>query len=190
MRKKSKVGLLMGLFFTAIGIVMFAFDAGYILLGRTVDLNKVLAEGGELPRDKVVTYTCEVPIGNYAEMQTYLNGIIPLPAKSQLYAMYDKYGGDGIIFSAKLRSKYKMAEFDSAVNNDTPKITLEGRLMTIDNDAFGCLEQVCGDLSEENITLTYYVIDTTSSRIEWALMYLFITALGVFCLVTYFKKKV
>ena len=190
MKKKSKAALLMGLFFAAIGIVMFAFDAGYILLGRTVDLNKVLAEGGELPRDKVVTYTCEVPIGNYAEMQTYLNGIIPLPAKSQLYAMYDKYGGDGIIFSAKLISKYKMAEFDSAVNEDTPKITLEGRLMTIDNDAFGYLEQVCGDLSEENITLTYYVIDTTSSRIEWALMYLFITALGVFCLVTYFKKKV
>ena len=73
MRKKSKVGLLIGLFFTAIGIVMFAFDASYILLGRTVDLNKVLEEGGELPRDKVVTYTCEVPIGNYAEMQTHSN---------------------------------------------------------------------------------------------------------------------
>ena len=104
--------------------------------------------------------------------------------------MYDEYGGDGIIFSAKLRSKYKMAEFDSAVNDDTAKIKLEGRLMTIDNDAFGYLEQVCGDLSEENITLTYYVIDTTSSRIEWALMYLLITALGVFFLVMYFKKKI
>ncbi|MBO5558589.1 hypothetical protein [Ruminococcus sp.] len=73
MRKKSKVGLLIGLFFTVTGIIMSAFDASYILLGRTVDLNKVLEEGGELPRDKVVTYTCEVPTGNYAEMQTHSN---------------------------------------------------------------------------------------------------------------------
>ena len=188
-KRKSLVSLLIGLFFTAMILVLFIHDASYIFTGKTVDLNEILESGGELPRDKYVSYTCEYPLGNYAEEQTYIDGFIPSPFKSQLYAMIDEYDGEGMIFSAKVNKKAKISEFDSVVDEQTESVTVVGCLQTISPDAFNYLEQSCGYIGGDDVTLTYYVIDSTKTRFSLIVLYTFGLAIGVFCLVTYFRKK-
>jgi len=41
----------------ALAVIMFVHDSSFILTGKTVDLNQILENNEELPRDKYVTYT-------------------------------------------------------------------------------------------------------------------------------------
>ena len=187
-RKNSITLLLVGIVFVIIGVALTIHFASYIFLGKTVDLNEVLKNGEEIPTDEVVSYTCEYPLGNYAEMQTYINGVIPTPFKSQLYAMIDEHNGKGLIFSAKLNRSNKIEEFDKTINGQKESVTVVGTIHSIDPESFEYLEQTCGDI-EGDIVLSYYVIDTTNTRLSIIALNFFSLALGVFCLVTFFRKR-
>ena len=186
--KNRIFGLFLGVLFIGLSLFMLISNASYYFMGKTVDLNEVLKNGEEIPTDEVVSYTCEYPLGNYAEMQTYINGVIPTPFKSQLYAMIDEHNGKGLIFSAKLNRSNKIEEFDKTINGQKESVTVVGTIHSIDPESFGYLEQTCGDI-EGDIVLSYYVIDTTNTRLSIIALNFFSLALGVFCLVTFFRKR-
>ena len=188
--KNSGIALLLiGIVFVLMGVFLAVHYASYIFLGKTVDLNEVLKNGEELPQGEFVSYTCEYPIGNYCELQTYINGIIPTPSKSQLYAMMDEYDGKGLIYSAKVNNKNKIKEFNRVVNGQTESVTVVGSLDTIVNyDASQYLKNSCSNI-EGDVVLTEFVIDSTKTRFSQIALCIFAIALGVFCLVAFIKKK-
>jgi len=187
---KDKIGMLFfGILFIGLSLFLLISNASYYFLGKTVDLNEVLKNGEELPKGKFVSYTCKYPIGHYAEMQTYLNGIIPLPVKSQLYAMIDEYDGKGLIFSAKVNKINKIKEFNSTVNEKTESVTVVGYLDTIVNyEATSYLEQTCCNI-DGDIVLTHLVLDSTKTRFSHIVMCTVMFAFGVFLLLICFNEN-
>ena len=190
-KARCVIMIILGLFLSGLSIVLFVHDAEYIFTGKTVDLNEILKNNEELPRDKFVTFTCEFPIDNYAETQQYINGIIPLPFKTQQYAML---GENGMIFSAEIGKKAKIAEMDQALeefyDDGTVSVTLTGNLQInspqMDSFLNECVEYIfgnAGDLDSYGFYVTSYVIDTTKTRLSQALLYIFLLAIGAVLIV-------
>ena len=190
-KARCVIMILLGIFLSGLSIVLFVHDAEYIFTGNTVNLNEILKNNEELPRDKFVTFTCEFPIDNYAETQQYLNGIIPLPFKTQQYAML---GDNGMIFSAEVGKKAKIAEMDQAIeafyDDGAVSVTLTGNLQInspkMDSFLNECVEYIFGDaddLKSYGFYITSYVIDTTKTRLSQALLYTFLLAIGVLIIV-------
>lgn len=190
-KSRCVIMIILGLFLSGLSIVMFVHDAEYIFTGNTVNLNEILQNNEELPRDKYVTFTCEFPIDNYAETQQYLNGFIPLPFKTQQYAML---GDNGMIFSAEIGKKAKIAEMDQAIetfyDDGDVSVTLTGNLQInspeMDSYLKECVEYLFGDasnLESYGFFLTSYVIDTTKTRSSQALLYIFLLLIGAACIV-------
>ena len=186
-RSRCVIMIILGIFLSGLSIVMFVHDAEYIFTGNTVNLNEILENNEELPRDKYVTFTCEFPIENYAETQQYLNGIIPLPFKTQQYAML---GDNGMIFSAEIGKKAKIEEMDQALDifyddDEAVSVTLTGNLKInsseMDSYLKECVEYLIGDdadLESYGMFLTSYVIDTTQTRSSQAFLYTFLLIIG------------
>lgn len=183
---RSRGIVILGIFIVGIALALFIHDAEYIFTGKTVDLNEILASGEELPRDKFVTYTCRVPIGNYAETQEYISGIIPLPFKTQQYAMI---GENGMIFSAAVGKEAKIEEMDNAIDafydDETVSVTLTGNLQINSSKMDTFLEEfvryeIGSDLESSGLFLTSFVIDTTKTRLSQSMLYIFLFALGAF----------
>ncbi len=173
--------------------VILVHDAGYIFTGKTVNLNEILENGDELPRDKYVTYTCSYPLGNYAETKQTISGVIPLPYKTQQYALLCE---NGIIMSAEVSKKAKIEELDEAIDDvycgETVSVTLTGCLITNNPEMNGYLSEfltaVGIDTENSDIQQTYYLIDTTKTRLQLFLMYTFLLALGLFLIVVDIRK--
>lgn len=176
------VGALLAFF----SVVLFVHDAGYIFTGNTVDLNEILETGGELPRDKYVTFTCDMPLGNYAETQEYLNGIIPLPSKTQQYALLSN---TGMILSAEIKKQSQIDELDQAIDafydDQMVSVTVTGCLVINSSEMDDFLEEFTDylfgdDMDSSGIFLTSYVIDATRTRLSITLVYVLVFALGTF----------
>lgn len=188
-KSRCVIMIILGILLSGLSIVMFVHDAEYIFTGNTVDLNEILKNNGELPRDKFVTFTCEFPIDNYAETRQYLNGIIPLPFKTQQYAML---GDNGMIFSAEIGNKAKISEMDQAIetfyDDGEVSVTLTGNLQINSSEMDSYLKECVGyifgdDLESYGFFLTSYVIDTTKTRLSQSLLYTFLLAIGVLAIV-------
>lgn len=193
MSKLKKVpGILLGVFLTGLALVLFLHDAGYLFMGHTVDLNEILINGEELPRDKYVTYQCSVPFGNYAETRSYVGGVIPLPGKTQQFAFL---GENDMILSAEIGRKSKIQEMTELTDDyyhgeGYEPVTLVGcfEINSPDMDRYLVNYFSDIDLEEEGIYLTSYVINATKTRLKQALLYLFLLALGAVVLWESVKK--
>lgn len=184
------VGALLA-FFAA---VLFVHDAEYIFTGHTVNLNEILETGEEMPRDKYVTFTCDMPLGNYAETQEYLNGLIPLPSKTQQYALLSD---TGVVLSAEVKKVSQIEELDQAIDafyeDKLVTVTVTGCLVINDPEMDGYLEQFMNylfedDMADSGIYLTSYVIDATKTRLTITLVYVLVFALGGFLAVTGIRR--
>ena len=186
--------IILGLLFCVAALVLFIHDAEYIFTGNTVDLNQVFLEDEELPRDKFVTYTCHCSLGNYAESQEYLDGLIPLPGKTQEYALLIE---NGYIISAEISKEVKIQELDQLTdaflnNEDSTELVpvkITGCLQTVSSDMHNLLIEYFEDTGIEEEKLTYYVIDTTKTRASQVGLYLALFALGGFLIFMTIKKK-
>ncbi len=184
--KMGKVGLLMGVFFLVCVIAMFIHDANYIFTGKTVDLNEIIRNNEDLPRDKYVTYTCEVPLDAYGYSQDRYGGIIPAGRKSYNYAVIDD---SGAIISVKMNNKKLMEEFEAAAANDGT-VDVKGCFVINSAEMDRYLEDYCGDMADgEDIFLTSYVIDTTKTRLSLIVLYTGGLLIGIACIVMYVKGR-
>lgn len=104
--------ILMGLFMMVVAVVMLVHDYNYIFRGETVNLNEIIESGADLPRDSYVTYSCSVPLGNYAESRNYISGVIPLSGKTQQYAFLAE---NGYVMSVELNNKQLIKGMDELI---------------------------------------------------------------------------
>lgn len=191
-KKRIVFWILFGVVLIAVAVAMFAHDADYILTGNTVNLNEILENGGELPRDKFVTYTCNISLGNYAETREYIDGIIPLPGKTQQFAMLTE---NGMIISAEIETKTKIDEMMNLTenidyDNPTTPVVITGCFEINSSDMDRCLINYFSgyDLEDSGIILTSYVINTTKTRAGLVALYLFVFVVGV-CVLEWSVKK-
>ena len=161
-------------------------------MGHTVDLNEILINGEELPRDQYVTYQCSVPFGNYAETRSYAGGVIPLPGKTQQFAFL---GENDMILSAEIGRKSKIQEMTELTDDyyhgeGFESVTLVGcfEINSPDMDRYLANYFSDIDLEEEGIYLTSYVINATKTRLKQAILYLLLLALGAVVLWESVKK--
>lgn len=191
---RSAIMIFLGALFAFIAVVLFVHDAEYIFTGNTVNLNEILETGAELPRDQYVTFTCRMPVGNYAETQEYLSGIIPTPSKTQQYALLDD---TGLILSAEINHKSKIEELNQAVESfyhgTSVSVTVTGCLVINSSEMDAYLEDYInylldGDMESSGIILTSYLIDTTKTRLKIIIYYTIGFALGVFLMVINIRK--
>ncbi len=192
-RSSFIISLLLGIFLSGLAVVILVHDAEYIFTGKTVNLNEVIENGGEMPRDKYVTYTCNYPLGNYAETKQTISGVIPLPFKTQQYALLCE---NGIIMSAEVSKKAKIEELNEAIddmyNGEAASVTLTGCLITNNPEMNGYLSEfltaVGIDTESSDIQQTYYLIDTTKTRLSLILAYTFLLVIGLFVIIVDIKK--
>ena len=186
--RSSGIGMLfIGIFFVILSVVMMVHDADYMFLGKTVDLNEILKNGGEMPRDKYVTYTCEYPMGAYGTMQDYYGGIIPAGRKSYYYAIYDE---SGMVFSASANSGKVIDDIEAVGDEKKDSVVLVGSVKTIDSEMNGYLMDTFGEyIDGEEVYSTYYLIDTTNTRLTLFLLYGFALLLGGASIAMFIAKR-
>lgn len=185
---------LLGAVFTILSLVMIIHDASFIFLGRTVDLNEIMKNGGEPPRDKYVTYTCYMPLGGYAETTEYAAGIIPLPGKAESHAFIAE---NGMIMTIQTKNKQTKKDLAHAAEDfyfedEVTPVEVVGCFQINSPDVDRLLEQFAAQsgIDTEEIALSSYCIDTTKTRLKITVMYVFMLALGVICIIMGIKSVI
>ncbi|MBR1528976.1 MAG: hypothetical protein IJ642_06710 [Oscillospiraceae bacterium] len=186
--------IILGLLLSIAAAALFIHDAEYIFTGNTIDLNEVLENGEEIPNGKYVTYTCYVPLGNYAETQEYLNGFIPLPFKTQEFAVLTE---NNMIISAEIGNKNKIQEMEQltddfyASDDFYGSMELTGYLGSNNSEMMGYLQEYFEDvdLEAEGISVSWYAIDTTKTRLSSAGLCIGMFLIGGVVIIAGIRKK-
>ena len=185
-RSKRITAVILGAFLSALAIALFLHDAEYLLTGKTVNLNEILDNGDDPPRDKYVTYACQISLGNYGETRMKY-GFIPLPGKTEQFAMLD---ASGLIISAEIGDRAKIAEMLSLTESGEGEVTLTGCFQTNSGDMSRFLSEYLSGVDWEgrSVFMTPYVIDTTKTRVKQTALYIGVLALGVGVIALSFSK--
>ena len=186
--------IILGLLLSIAAAALFIHDAEYIFTGNTIDLNEVLENGEEIPNGIYVTYTCYVPLGNYAETQEYLNGFIPLPFKTQEFAVLTE---NNMIISAEIGNKNKIQEMEQltddfyASDDFYGSMELTGYLGSNNSEMMGYLQEYFEDvdLEAEGISVSWYAIDTTKTRLSSAGLCIGMFLIGGVVIIAGIRKK-
>ena len=186
--------IILGLLLSIAAAALFIHDAEYIFTGNTIDLNEVLENGEEIPNGKYVTYTGYVPLGNYAETQEYLNGFIPLPFKTQEFAVLTE---NNMIISAEIGNKNKIQEMEQltddfyASDDFYGSMELTGYLGSNNSEMMGYLQEYFEDvdLEAEGISVSWYAIDTTKTRLSSAGLCIGMFLIGGVVIIAGIRKK-
>lgn len=199
-KKENKKGgavlsLVIGIIFVLFAGILFIGDMDYLLGGKAKDLNEIAANVRPQKDDHVRTDSYLV-LGNFAETQHKINGIIPV-GKEQHYAIV--LGDDSMtdISEAKVivltvKNKKTIEKLDELANDDNANfsdaIAIEGQIRTLDPEIEGYYRDA---LASSGITdyCDYYTVavDATQTRFfGWAIV-LGVLAIGVLCIVAFAK---
>ena len=199
-KKENKMGgavvsLVCGIIFVLLAIVCFIGDMDYLLGGKAKDLNEIAANVCPQKDDHVRTDSYLV-LGNFAETQHRINGIIPA-GKEQHYAIV--LGDDDMedISDAKVivltvKNKKTIEKLDELANDDyadfSDAIAIEGQIRTMDPEIAGYYRDA---LRDSGITdyCDYYTValDATQTRLFGWLLVIGALAIGVLCIVAFAK---
>ncbi len=178
-----------------LAIVCFIGDMDYLLGGKAKDLNEIAANVCPQKDDHVRTDSYLV-LGNFAETQHRINGIIPA-GKEQHYAIV--LGDDDMddISDAKIivltvKNKKTIEKLEELANDDyadfSDAIAIEGQIRTPDPEIEGYYRDA---LEDSGITdyCDYYTValDATQTRLSGWLLVIGALAVGVICIVAFAK---
>ena len=189
------LSLVIGIIFVLFAGILFIGDMDYLLGGKAKDLNEIAANVCPQKDDHVRTDSYLV-LGNFAETQHKINGIIPV-GKEQHYAIV--LGDDNMtdIADAKVivltvKNKKTIKKLDELANNDSANFSdafaIEGQIRTLDPEISGYYRDA---LSDSGITdyCDYYTValDATQTRLFGWLLVIGVLAVGVLCIVAFVK---
>ena len=189
------LSLVIGIIFVLFAGILFIGDMDYLLGGKAKDLNEIAANVCPQKDDHVRTDSYLV-LGNFAETQHKINGIIPV-GKEQHYAIV--LGDDNMtdIADAKVivltvKNKKTIKKLDELANNDSANFSdafaIEGQIRTLDPEIAGYYRDA---LSDSGITdyCDYYTValDATQTRLFGWLLVIGVLAVGVLCIVAFAK---
>ena len=189
------LSLVIGIIFVLFAGILFIGDMDYLLGGKAKDLNEIAANVRPQKDDHVRTDSYLV-LGNFAETQHKINGIIPV-GKEQHYAIV--LGDDNMtdISEAKVivltvKNKKTIEKLDELANDDSANFSdafaIEGQIRTLDPEISGYYRDA---LSDSGITdyCDYYTValDATQTRLFGWLLVIGVLAVGVLCIVAFVK---
>ena len=187
------LSLVIGIIFVLFAGILFIGDMDYLLGGKAKDLNEIAANVCPQKDDHVRTDSYLV-LGNFAETQHKINGIIPV-GKEQHYAIV--LGDDNMtdISEAKVivltvKNKKTIKKLDELANNDyanfSDAFAIEGQIRTMDPEIAGYYRDA---LSDSGITdyCDYYTValDATQTRLYGWMIVVGALAIGVLCIVAF-----
>lgn len=189
------VCLIFGIIFVLLAIVCFIGDMDYLLGGKAKDLNEIAANTRPQKDDHVRTDSYLV-LGNFAETQHRINGIIPA-GKEQHYAIV--LGDDDMddISDAKIivltvKNKKTIEKLDELANNDyadfSDAVAIEGQIRTLNPEIEGYYRDAL-DASGITDYCDYYTValDATQTRLYGWMIVVGALAIGVLCIVAFAK---
>lgn len=188
--------IIMSVFMMLFGVVMMISSMDYIVNGGKNIRDVIDGEG--LKSGQYVKAEVNLCLGGYATKQHKINGIIPA-GKEQSYLVALDY--DTVIsVTVKGNKKYKLMDdlcddtiaMLSGTGNMPKTITIEGEVQNLEAKQKDFYSQTISGLGLNTLSNVYYLdIDTTMSRLNVALICLFLFGIGValfVCGIVYIKK--
>jgi len=171
----------------------------YMILGKTVDLNEVIADGGSPQKGDHVKLKVYFVLGNFAETKHTINGFIPA-GKEQHYGIMME---DGSVIAVTVKSSSDIDKLDEIYDKNWDLLEAEdysfmynfleitGKVKTMDSQIEGFYKTALNgaDITAADTNIYYLSIDATDTRFSYFLVDLFFLGVMALCIFLFFVNK-
>jgi hypothetical protein len=171
----------------------------FMILGKTVNLNEVIADGGSPQKGDHVKLKVYFVLGNFAETKHTINGFIPA-GKEQHYGIMME---DGSVIAVTLKSSSDIDKFEDIYNKNwnlleaedysflNNYIEITGTVKTMNSQIEGFYKTALSgaDITAADTNIYYLSIDATDTRFSYFLVDIFLLAVMALCIFLFFVNK-
>ena len=190
-------GIICAVFFIFLAVMLCIIDKD-VLADNATDLYELIDNNEELKSQYVELYVDGV-IGNYAETEHRINGIIPSGTDQHYLLWLD----DGTFISLTTRNKDLMSKLDAICDNTwyyidyktdvlDKSITIKGKIGSMDTEIKGFCNEWLDELEVSHSDMRYVSINADTSRgsvLGYVGICLLLAAVGVVVFIFAVKKE-
>lgn len=172
--------------------VMFVGDSDYLLGKEARDVMDYADDGVAPPKGVHIKVNVDACLGNYAETQHKINGVIPAGKEEHYIVWLD----NNAALSITVKSKKTINKLNSIIDDtwdyldgvsDTlpSSITIEGQVKTMDSELKGYYEDYLEEMgfTDSGFPIYYVTVDNTDTRATgWLIVGVLLVA-GIGCLI-------
>lgn len=172
--------------------VMFVGDSDYLLGKEARDVMDYADDGVAPPKGIHIKVNVDACLGNYAETQHKINGIIPAGKEEHYIVWLD----NNAALSITVKNKKTINKLNSIIDDtwdyldgvsDTlpSSITIEGQVNTMDSELEGYYDDYLEDMgfADSGFPIYYVTVDNTDTRATGWLIVGVLLVIGIGCLV-------
>ena len=172
--------------------VMFVGDSDYLLGKEARDVMDYADDGVAPPKGIHIKVNVDACLGNYAETQHKINGIIPAGKEEHYIVWLD----NNAALSITVKNKKTINKLNSIIDDtwdyldgvsDTlpSSITIEGQVNTMDSELEGYYDDYLEDMgfADSGLPIYYVTVDNTDTRATGWLIVGVLLVIGIGCLV-------
>lgn len=172
--------------------VMFVGDSDYLLGEEARDVMDYADDGVAPPKGIHIKVNVDACLGNYAETQHKINGIIPAGKEEHYIVWLD----NNAALSITVKNKKTINKLNSIIDDtwdyldgvsDTlpSSITIEGQVSTMDSELEGYYDDYLEDMgfADSGFPIYYVTVDNTDTRVTGWLIVGVLLVIGIGCLI-------
>lgn len=172
--------------------VMFVGDSDYLLGKEARDVMDYADDGVAPPKGIHIKVNVDACLGNYAETQHKINGIIPAGKEEHYIVWLD----NNAALSITVKNKKTINKLNSIIDDtwdyldgvsDTlpSSITIEGQVSTMDSELEGYYDDYLEDMgfADSGFPIYYVTVDNTDTRATGWLIVGVLLVIGIGCLI-------
>ena len=172
--------------------VMFVGDSDYLLGEEARDVMDYADDGVAPPKGIHIKVNVDACLGNYAETQHKINGIIPAGKEEHYIVWLD----NNAALSITVKNKKTINKLNSIIDDtwdyldgvsDTlpSSITIEGQVSTMDSELEGYYDDYLEDMgfADSGFPIYYVTVDNTDTRATGWLIVGVLLVIGIGCLI-------
>ena len=172
--------------------VMFVGDSDYLLGKEARDVMDYADDGVAPPKGIHIKVNVDACLGNYAETQHKINGIIPAGKEEHYIVWLD----NNAALSITVKNKKTINKLNSIIDDtwdyldgvsDTlpSSITIEGQVNTMDSELEGYYDDYLEDMgfADSGFPIYYVTVDNTDTRATGWLIVGVLLVIGIGCLI-------
>ena len=190
-------GIICAVFFIFLAVMLCIIDKD-VLADNATDLYDLIDDNAEL-KDQYVELYVDGVIGNYAETEHKINGIIPSGTDQHYLLWLD----DGTFISLTTRNKDLMSKLDAICDNTwdyidyktdvlDKSITIKGKIGSMDTEIKGFCNEWLDQLEVSHSDMRYVSINADTSRgsvLGYVGICLLLAGVGVFVFINAVNKE-
>ena len=190
-------GIICAVFFIFLAVMLCIIDKD-VLADNATDLQDLIDDNAEL-KDQYVELYVDGVIGNYAETEHKINGIIPSGTDQHYLLWLD----DGTFISLTTRNKDLMSKLDAICDNTwdyidyktdvlDKSITIKGKIGSMDTEIKGFCNEWLDQLEVSHSDMRYVSINADTSRgsvLGYVGICLLLAGVGVFVFINAVNKE-